>query len=68
MKKIKNLKFWHKGLSACHIILRLIFSMIKKESNLEGVFEFLNPDFQLDRNFNPPRNLSEQFLYILKYK
>ena len=38
--------------------------MIKKKSTLEGVFEFLHLDPQLDQNLKPIRHLSEQFFYI----
>ena len=39
----------------------------KKKSYLEGVFEFLHPDPQLDQNFKPTRNLCGQLLTIYKY-
>ena len=38
------------------------FSTILKKSNLQGVFEFLHPDPQLDQNFTPARNLCGHFL------
>ena len=31
---------------------------------LEGIFEFLHPDPQLDQNLKPTGNLSGHFLYI----
>ena len=45
----------------------LNFNTIYKKSNLEGVFEFLYPDRQLDQNLKPTRNLCGQLLYIYIY-
>ena len=46
------------------IPLKSTFSMILKKSILEGVFEILHPDPQLDQNFKPTGNLFGHFLYI----
>ena len=43
---------------------RSTFNMISKKSYLEGGFEFLYPDPQLDQNFKPTRNLCGQLLTI----
>ena len=42
------------------------FSTISKKSNLEGVFEFLHPDPQLDQNFTPTKKILRTiFLYYV---
>ena len=66
-KKSKMENFSQKGLSICHVISRSTLSMIFKKSYLEGVFEFLHPDPQLDQNLKPTRNLYGQLLTIYKY-
>ena len=40
------------------------FRSILKKSNLEGVFEFLQPDPQLEQNLQPTRNFSGHLFYI----
>ena len=39
-------------------------STISKKSDLDGVFEFLYSDPQLDQNLKPKRNLCGQLLYV----
>ena len=46
------------------LIKFVTFRLISKKSYLEGVFEFLHPDPQLDQSFKPTRNLCGQLLTI----
>ena len=41
------------------------FSTISKKSNLEGVFEFVYSNPQLDQNLKPTRYLSGKLLYTV---
>ena len=68
-KKIKTCNFFVKRPLKLGEIWRSTFSTIFKKSHLEGVFEFLHPDPQLDQHFKPARNLCGQLLtrYIYKY-
>ena len=63
-KKIKNCYFFVKRPPKFGEIWSSTFSMIFKKSYLEGVFEFLHPDPQLDQHFKPTRNLCGQLLTL----
>ena len=63
-KKLKTCDFFVKRPLKLGEIWRSTFSTISKKSNLEGVFDFLHPDPQLDQNLKPTRNLCGQLLFI----
>ena len=65
-QKTQKLCFSAKGLSSRQLILRSSFSMIKKKSTLEYVFEFFYSDPQLDQNLKPQEICAENF-YIHIY-
>ena len=53
-----------KGLSSLVKFEGRLLVRFKKKSILDGDFEFLHPDPQLDQNLKPTRNLCGQLLYI----
>ena len=64
IQKNQKLKIIRKKASQAWWNFKVDSCMIWKKSYLEGDFEFLHPDPQLDQNFKPTRFVRTYFDYI----